>query len=373
MIGQANDSITVKNSTITGSTVTGASAIGGLIGPLTVTAEKATALIDNCGVIDCKVVQKGSFGASYDELFGSVFGYIEASSEKSASVNVNKCYVENTSVKEDFDYPMANSVDGDLFIDGYKYVADGVFIKDEEYYLSNANGLLWVEKQEDNFFSGKTIKLKNNIDCKGTPILPIRLWDPENKSVFDGQNFVISNVDITANKASNNQALFNGTLNIKNVVIDGATVHGRGYTAVLAGTIYGNIDNCTVKNSEVIGTYWQTGILAAQYNSGNITNCSVIECDVYSPSAAGAIVGILNETTGERKIENCIVKDCNISANGGFGGDYDNMFGVAVGLVNISSSTVYFTNCEVSGNTVKNVDSDVLCGVVESDTEIIVN
>ena len=105
-----------------------------------------------------------------------------------------------------------------------------------------------------------------------------------------------------------------------------------------AGTVYGNIVNCNVKNAQVFGSYWRAGILAAQFNSGNIIDCTVEKCEVYSGSAVGALVGIINESAGTRKIENCKVIDCVVAKNGGFGGVYDTFFGAAVGLINVSNA-----------------------------------
>jgi len=238
------------------------------------------------------------------------------------------------------------------------------------YGITNVNGYAWVEAQEDNFFAGKTITLENDIDFGGATIAAIRFWNPESKTVFDGQGFTLSNFVIE--NTSGNAGLFNGTLNIKNVNVEGATVTGK-YAGVFAGNMYGNIDNCTVKGSTVNGTYWQTGVLAGQYNAGNVSNCVVEECTINGLAAVGGLVGILNETAGERTFEDCIVKNCVINQTGSFGGNYDEMFGVAVGCINIVNSKVYFNNCTLEGNTLKGVASEELYGVEESTTTVYVN
>ena len=251
------------------------------------------------------------------------------------------------------------------------YVADGVLVSTDgkTYYISNAAGYAWVDAQSDDFFAGKTVKLTASIDFGGETIKSIRFWNPENKTTFDGQgnslsNFVISN--------DGNAGLFNGTLDVKNLIVENATVTGK-YVGVIAGNMYGNIDNCTVKNSVVNGTYWQTGALAGQYNAGNVTNCVVDNCTINGKSAVGGLIGILNENAGERKIENCVVKNTDIIQTGSFGGNYDNYFGVAVGLINIENSTVYVNNCTFEDNTLKGAASNKIYGVAESGTEVIVN
>lgn len=380
MIGQLNSSCTVKDCSISGTTITGSSAIGGMFGPLTVDGDNGvntgveiveTATIDNCLVDGCEIIQKGSFGANYDKLFGAMFADIDVAAEDFAYIS--ECKAQKCKIKGEDSNALFNSIAGtNVFFDGYQYISDGVFTKNGEYYISNANGLLWIEAQTDTFFAGKTIKLKNDIDCTDVAMKSLWLWSPENRTVFDGQDYTVYNLNISSASTSN-QGLINGTVDIKNVRIDGAWIEGYGYVGALSGKLYGNVENCHVTNAQVFGSYWQTGVLVGQYSSGNITNCSVIDCKVYSPSAAGAIVGILNETAGERKIENCVVKNCAINANGGFGGNYDLYYGAFVGLINIENSSVYFNNCTSEGNTVKGIESNELYGDVESSTTVYVD
>ncbi len=256
----------------------------------------------------------------------------------------------------------------------YTHASDVTLSADgKTYTVTSANGLLWVEAQSDSYFSGKTVALGKDIDCAGFEMKPIRFWDPENRTVFDGKNCTLSNVDISSNPNVDNQALFNGTLDIKNLTVDGAYVQGKGYVAVLGGTIYGNIDNCTVKNATVIGSYWMAGAIAAQFNSGSITNCTVENSKIYSGSATAAIAGYTNETSGTRKFENITVKNCTIDFNGSFGGDWDAYFGIITGRLNISNSDIYFNNCDVENCTVKGEASDLLFGATKDDNRIYID
>ena len=259
---------------------------------------------------------------------------------------------------------------GVVYLEGYDYVADGVTMKDDNYYISNRAGYNWMDAREDNFFKNKTIYLTTDIDFGGDTITGIKFWNSH--PVFDGQGHTLSNFVIEHSGSKSPSGLFYGTFDVKNLVVDKATVTGD-YAGGISGWIYGNIDGCTVKNSTIASTYWQAGGLAGQYNSGNVTNSTVEDCVISGGSAVGGLLGILNETAGERKVENCTVKNCEVVQNGGFGGVYDTFFGAAVGLINIEESTVYFNNCTITGTTVKGVASDTLYGVAEESTIVLIN
>ena len=269
--------------------------------------------------------------------------------------------------------PYSATGTGKLIVDGYEMVANGVGLKDGEYYVMSAQGLVWVEAQEDKYFAGKTIKLANDIDMTGVTIAnPIIFWD--GRTTFDGQNYTISNLTMSTDSTEKKPfSLFGGTADIKNVKFDNANISGYSYVAVVAGNLYGNIDNCHVSNSRVTCTYWMAGAMSGQYNSGNVTNCSVTKTTITGPAAVGALVGVINETEGERKVEKCTVTDCTIAQNGSFGGNYDEMFGAAVGLINIENSTVHFNECTVENTTVKGNESTTLYGVCESSTTVLIN
>ena len=254
------------------------------------------------------------------------------------------------------------------------YVADGVLISTDgkAYSITNETGLVWVEAQTDAFFAGKTVKLTADVDCSDVEIKSIKFWSPENKTTFDGQGHTIYNLDITANAGSDNQALFNGTVDIKNVTIDGAQVKGNGRVGALGGTVYGNITNCHVKNSTIISTYWQVGGLVGLHNFGDVIGCSAENVKVSAPSAAGALIGLTNES-GNRKFENCSVKDCVIAMNGGFGGVYDQLFGAITGGLNVDGTSFTFNNCTVEGTTVKGVATDAATDYSLTDSKVYVD
>ncbi|MBO7189694.1 MAG: hypothetical protein J6V55_03825, partial [Alistipes sp.] len=196
--------------------------------------------------------------------------------------------------------PYSETGKGKLIIDGYEMVANGVGLKNGEYFVMSAQGLAWVEAQEDKYFSGKTIKLANDIDMTGVTIeKPIHFWG--GRTTFDGQDYTISNLTMSTTSTEKKPfGLFGGTADIKNVKFNNANISGYSYVAVVAGNLYGNIENCHVSNSSVTCTYWMAGAMSGQYNAGNVTNCSVTNTTITGPAAVGALIGNINETAGER-------------------------------------------------------------------------
>ena len=238
------------------------------------------------------------------------------------------------------------------------YVANGVTTDGDTYFISNRAGFAWMDEQEDNFFGNKTIKLTADIDFGGETLTGVKFWNAH--PTFDGQGHTLSNYVVAHSGSKTPSGLFRGTFNVQNLVIDNANVTGD-YAGAIAGNMYGNVTNCVVKNSTITSTYWQGGGLVGQYNNGNVTGCTVENCTISGGSAVGGLIGILNETAGTRKVENCAVKNCDIIMDGGFGGDYDNYFGAAVGLINVENSEIYFS-CDVTDTTVKGAASDALYG-----------
>ena len=311
------------------------------------------------------------YAAAEAELAQEIGGIAGVWNNEGADVVFTNCTFTGTlttNIAVDFYYdglvgkPYKATGTGKLIIDGYEMVANGVGLKDGEYFVMSAQGLAWVEAQEDTYFARKTIKLANDIDMTGVTIeKPIHFWG--DRTTFDGQDYTISNLTMSTTSTEKKPfGLFGGTADIKNVKFDKANISGYSYVAVVAGNLYGNIDNCHVSNSYVTCTYWMAGAMSGQYNAGNVTNCSVTNTTITGPAAVGALVGIINETAGERKVENCTVTDCTVAQNGSFGGVYDKMFGTAVGAVNIDNSKVYINGCKVENTTVKGATSANIFG-----------
>ena len=100
---------------------------------------------------------------------------------------------------------------------------------------------------------------------------------------------------------------------IQNKTLKNVNLKTSGRSAILAGNVYSKIDNCHLVECTLEDSYWACGLIAGLYNSGNITNCSVDGCDVKSNGGTGGIVGVINESAGERKVENCVVKNTTVN------------------------------------------------------------
>ena len=242
-----------------------------------------------------------------------------------------------------------------------------------DYLIYNVAGWMWMEAQADNFFAGKTIVLANDIDFDGVEMKVTTFWDPEHPAIFDGNNHTISNVDISSVPSADNQALFSGTVIVKNLTVDGAWIQGRGYVSVIVATSYCDIDNCHIKNAQVFGSYWQAAAISAQWNSGKISNCSVSNSEIYSGAAVGAIAGIAVDAK-PHIIENCKVVDTAVAMNGGFGGKYDKMFGVVLGATYSGNLTLNLNNIQLEGtNTVNGENSNLAIGSIASGDKVYVD
>ena len=372
--------VTVNDLTLENVVANGAQA-GTLVGA----AEAVTA--NNCTIKGENVVNYVEYVTdSYREVsagVGAVVGItinstINVTIAEGATVTVNQGILLSDCdfVDEYVGYLQANkgtiTDNGTVTFNGinYKYAAPGVGIKDGNYYICNEEGYMWVEAQTDKFFGNKTIYLAANIDFGGKTINSIGFWNSH--PTFDGQGYTLSNLVIGQSGLNGSSGLFAGTFNVKNLNVDNAKVSGT-YAGVISGWIYGNVDGCTVKNSEAVSTYWQGGGLVGQFNSGNVTNCTVENCTVTGGAAIGGLIGILNEASGVRKVENCTVKNTAIVQNGGFGGAYDEMFGIAVGLINLENSTIYFNDITLVNNTLNGVASSLLYGLGEEGNTVYID
>ena len=241
------------------------------------------------------------------------------------------------------------------------------------YHILSANGWLWMAEQNDTFFGSKTIYLDNDINFSGVDIRVTRMWTPEYSATFDGQNHTIYNIWMASNYDSNNQALFDGLMTVKNLNVDRASVFGMSQVGIIGANIFGTIDNCHVTNSRSYGYVHHVGGIVGLHSWGEIKNCSIentsIECYYYG--AVGAIAGAMNEVS--RNITGCSVKDCRLIKEGpeGVYPDWDPLFGIAVGYAYAPGAYVF--NVEVENNTIKGVASEQMYGEVAAGSTITIN
>ena len=275
--------------------------------------------------------------------------------------------MDNKFLAEGYSYVQADGKYVVLQGENFQLVEDGLFVDGNTYYVTNANGLLALSTKSSTYFSGKTIKLAKDIDCTDVAMKKIYIWDSENPTTFDGCGYTIYNLDISTASGSSNQGLIHGTVNVKNLTVDGAWVQGYGYVGVIAATLYGNIENCHVKNAQVFAGYWQAGIIVGQFNGTSIKNCSVVDSEIYAPSAVGAIAGIFTDNNAtDIKFENCVVKGCDINQTYSFGADYDVLYGAILGCGNAGGKNYIFNGCVVEDTTIRGVASDTICGEGET-------
>lgn len=268
-----------------------------------------------------------------------------------------------------------------------EHLADGyAFIEDENgnwavaslgyytdangnYHITGAKGWLWMVDRDDNFFRNKTIYLDNDIDFAGVDMRVTRMWTPEYSATFDGQNHTVSNIWMASNYFSNNQALFDGLMNVRNLTVTNTHVYGQSQVGIIGANISGTIENCHVKNSRAYGDVWQVGGIVGLHSWGEIKNCSVedtnIECFYYG--ATGAIAGCMNEMS--RNITNCTVKNCKLIKEGTGYEDYNGLFGAFAGYLAAYGTFTFTGTVENTTTTVNGVTREaVICGETSGST-----
>ena len=257
---------------------------------------------------------------------------------------------------------------------GYEYVADGLLYNGKEYIATNAKGLVALSAKT--IKGGETVKLGADIDLKGVEFNGLNAFNSENNNTFDGQNYTVSNWTYEGG-AADMGFIRNWVGPVKNVNFENCHLKTSGRSAIVAAKVYGNIENVNINNCSIEDSYWACGLVAGLYNAGNISNCVVTNSSVKSNGGTGAIVGVINESAGTRKVENCKVEGCTVNNTGAYGEVYSGA--LVCGMVNITNSTVEFNGCSYLKNTKEgkyvgdlyySVDSDI---TVKIDGSIVVN
>ena len=268
-------------------------------------------------------------------------------------------------------YDLVDNGDGNWTVESPGYYVDAK----GNYHITTAKGWLWIANQSASKFSYKTIYLDNDIDFSGVnDIKPIvfKVW--EAYTTFDGQNHTISNVYMAKNYQSNNQALFDGLITVKNLNIVGAHVYGQSRVGIIGAQIYGDIINCHVKNARSYGYVWQIGGIVGLHSTGSIKNCSIenstVECYYYG--AVGALVGTLNESASGQ-FTDCSVKNVQLIKEGNNPeyADYDTLFGIIAGYSEVKRDFV--VTCEIENTTIKGVASQQLFGEIPAGSTVTYN
>ena len=134
--------------------------------------------------------------------------------------------------------------------------------------------------------ANKNYQLMNDLDLAGIEWVPIELYE----GTFDGNNFTISNFQITVSSRETNSIGFFATNKgtIKNLNLSDfnirvtypSTAYGQNFTTYIGGLVANNtgiLNNCSVETSIVVdcqtrGVSIYSGAIAA-YSTGNITDC----------------------------------------------------------------------------------------------------
>jgi hypothetical protein len=225
-------------------------------------------------------------------------------------------------------------------------VADGLLKQKNKYFVTNANGLVYLSN--NGLKSGDKVLLGANIDLDGVEFNGLDTFHPENGTTFDGQGYTVSNW--TNNSGASDMGFIrNWVGDVKNVKFENCHLKTNGRSAIAAAKVYGNIENITINDCTIEDSYWACGLVAGLYNAGNISNCTVTNSSIKSNGGTGGIVGVINESAGTRKVENCKVENCTINNTGAYGEGYSGA--LICGMINISNSTVEFNDCSYKNNT----------------------
>ena len=155
-------------------------------------------------------------------------------------------------------------------------------------------------------FTGKTVKLGQNIDLDSREWIPIGGSETENstsrsfRGTFDGQGYGIGNLSVTT---GNYYAGFFGAMRgtVRNFGILSGRVVGNYKTGALVGSFSGTMENCFSRAS-ISGT-GQTGGLIGMSGKLTMSNC-YCSGSVSASTSAGGLVGFLSSSASNTVMKN---------------------------------------------------------------------
>ncbi len=238
------------------------------------------------------------------------------------------------------------------------YVADGVSLDalTQAYYISNVNGLKWLQAQVagGENFSKKTFVLADDIDLAGEEWAPIGTSGKPFSGIFDGADHTVSNLKISGNNS--NVGLFGMTTDgeVKNLTIENAEVSGRLNVGVVAGTPY----TSKYTNIKVTGLVKVDGMsyvgavggknayadwtdVTVDVEEGSYVKANSVEDGTAYATYVGGVIGFTAEKDngGFRAYKN-ITSNIDVIGSTCYVG----------GLVGIAHRGSHFINCSSSGN-----------------------
>ncbi len=176
----------------------------------------------------------------------------------------------------------------------------GMGTENDPYIIATSNQLAYLASQVNsgNTYSGKYFKLDCNIDLSGAAWTPIGGGSSayDFAGSFDGNNKIISNLNISA-ASQDNIGLFgsvSGT--VKKVVVSSGSVEGGKNTGAVVGKNYGTVTDCSNIGCSVTSAglgQGVGGVVGSCWNDGTITNCynSAAVSGTGASTYAGGIVG----------------------------------------------------------------------------------
>lgn len=216
--------------------------------------------------------------------------------------------------------------------------ADVVLEAGTTYLLDNAKGLQWFGSQVNfnkNTFSGKTVKVIDDIDMTGTYYAPGSLNNYPSDAfagTFDGGNKTISNLTIEANDGTHDSAALiatalNGAV-IKDVTLTNVNITSNHYAAGILGYITNGeetnpyiveITNCHVNGGTITGNIYnddngdKIGGIAGIFYNGTVSGCSVKNVTLNGYRDVGGLVGWANDA--DAKVINNEISNVTINVN----------------------------------------------------------
>lgn len=226
--------------------------------------------------------------------------------------------------------------------------------KDSIYEVSSPDELAWIADFVNQGNTTISIKLMNDIDLNNKEWSPIGTSSKHFRGSFDGGSYTIKNLSI--NKADGSDlGLFgytNSGINVKNVTLDGVNIVGNQRIGSLVGSIFDEgtsstreeiIENCHVKNANLTAKKKDVAGLVG-YGYVDIIDCSVDEATIITERKSlngDNVGGAIGYLASERIVSN--VKVNNVTLIG------ERKVGGIAGSAN--DANIVFENCEVTGKT----------------------
>ena len=361
--GPVDSYITIQDCSVTGCTFKGWGSIGGICGHAG--ANEATfTTIENCTITNNKFISTDDGGWRTGVVVGTanngqcVIKNITESGNTLTQTNADD--IKNPEgAKRNYFGRFVPAGTGSLTIDGvaveagYWPYAAGMRINEKaKCYDITAEGLNTLRDlvNAGSAFSGKTIRLTEDVDLNNAEWTPIGNSANKFQGTFDGNNKTISNLVITGNKSD--VGLFGMTTNgeIKNLTVNNAKVSGYLDVAVVAGTPYtSKYTNIKVTGHVEVNGFAYVGAVGGKNAYANWTDVTV---DVDETSYVNA-----------NSVDNGTAYRTYVGGVCGFNGEGGHSFQNISSNIDVSGSTIdvgglfgiahygnSFVNCSCSGD-----------------------